>query len=169
MKETKSQTINSLTGEHIDLSNKLPNKEDGGEICCKKCGVPKSTWGTIPYPYPPCAHEVDTSHSDKTWEERFDEKFVSDKPDFPFARYWNQDDEETLYLKKHKDFIQSELTSATIKAREEKFRDGELNGRTQVINLTLGYLIKNGGDQERYAEYISEELEKLDNLEEPKS
>ena len=121
--------------------HKLHNKEDCGEIFCKKCGLPKSTWGTIPYPYPPCSHEVGISSSDKTLEEKirgfvaFYPTTFNGKP-FMIPVGWTEKLVEDLI--RH---IKPELTSATIKANE-------LNEKHRKEQYQLGY--KHGYEQGRF-------------------
>ena len=107
------------------FSNKLPNKEECGEIFCKKCGLPKSTWGTIPYPYPPCSHEVSISPSDKTLEEWNEplEELIGD------IRMNSSVDSVHIH-----EFVRSLLTSATIKAKKEVLK--ELGYEAHEYNAT---------------------------------
>jgi len=91
------QAVEDLSG-YYPTSNKLPNKEEVKEL----------------------AHEmnieVDLSPSDKTWEERFDDE--NSGLELHFFSPLSTISARHKLVEKVKAFIQSELTSATIKAKE---------------------------------------------------
>ncbi len=124
MKDTE-ETKECQYGRHCfsaDLIEDSPHKNCWKTGCCK-CGKLQEISNTKP-----------ESPSDKTWEERFDKHFQG------------VIDEELLYTNtiSMKAFIQSELTSATIKAKEitEDTSDGyhtfkELYEFRKVYNVVL--------------------------------
>lgn len=55
--------------------------------------------------------------------EEFDRTFVSDSPDFPLEKFWKQTNEDTIELKKHKDFafsLAEKVHKATLEDVYEK-------------------------------------------------
>lgn len=51
---------------------------------------------------------------------------------------------------------------------QASFRDGELNGQSQVINISLDFIMKKGLSQKEYIDYIYEQLSALSQQEHTK-
>ncbi len=98
----------------LNLSDKVANKE---EMCGEICPGPRGTIsGHVCFNKKPCPIH---SPSDKTWEERFDEDFGRESYYCCGGDFCSGHEEQP---KEIKEFITKELTSATIKAKEEVLR-----------------------------------------------